>query len=210
MLNNEPPRLDPQKRTTPVDPPVVNAPIGTNRAYTPSNPLMEVHESLDKMLSGQAHGAPRVFDLFTLLAITVAFALLFAFLKVIEPILELDVGVVTSIMVFFLTLIALCQSLMFGSKKPRLASVYAGPIACIATSLLVAMIYWRQTLQHPESLFSGVCFLVFSPFLGYLAGGMVAGVFFLADKFRGTVMTSNSKDVVQNDDNIFEMENEDS
>lgn len=194
---SEPPVLQPDRRYRAPDP---NEPS--------LNPFHEIHTQLDGMLGKESYGAPRVFDLFTLLAITLAFALLFTLLKFLQPALEFPLGDVVLTLCCFITFLALAQSLMFGGKKPRLASIYAGPIVWILTTILLSIINWRSILYDPSILAGPICTLLFSPFAGYLGGGVVAGVFLMADSFRKQIVRTDATDEEAEDDSIFEMEDD--
>ncbi len=124
-------------------------------------------------LSEPAYGAQRVFDLFTLMAITLAFGLLFGAMKALNAIPEVFFGVTT-----FVTFVGIGQMLLFGGKSPRLASVVGGPIALSLTIVLLAGWYGQG------AIWGAVCALIPGIPAGYLAGGLVAGVFLIADSLR--------------------------
>ncbi len=137
----------------------------------------------------EAYGVPRVFDLFTLLAVMMAWALLFAFLQMLEPLFEGELPAVALGLGCYITLIAICQVVLFRGKKPRQASILGGPPAWLLTVLVVTLAAGPRSAL--DVFLVGVAGLVTSPIgflLGYLAGGMVAGVFLLADAFRKRFM----------------------
>lgn len=156
----------------------------------------------------RVYGAPRVFDLFTLLAITLAFALLFALLGMLAPAVDATATDLVVMVGGFIVLIAIAQMWLFGSKNPRRASLFLGPIAfpiaCFSflrNSLLPMMASTIQAtsflsridayaFEDPSVLFTLTAGLVlglpFGPLAGYLAGAVIAGVFLLADRIRTT------------------------
>ncbi len=184
------------------DPPVVLPPIDTAED---SHFFRDAGDWLDRILGGESYGAPRVFDLFTMLAITLAFALLFAALRMIEPLLLSSLEIVATCLGIFVTGIGLFQLALFGGKLPRLASLVAGPILWI---LMAGAIHvFSPATMNSSMNASWIPLVVFSSILGvpagYLAGGMVAGVFLLADFFRIKYLKNQVSNTLQNDDKIF-------
>jgi hypothetical protein len=162
--NADPPFITPKKFD---DPPVVVFHQEFN------DPLEKIWKGLINTLSEPAYGAQRVFDLFTLMAITLAFGLLFGALKALGAIPEVFFAVTA-----FVTFVAIGQMLFFGGKSPRLASLVGGPIALALTVACVSIWYGSWWLVQ------AVCSLPLGVPAGYLAGGMVAGVFLVADLLR--------------------------
>jgi hypothetical protein len=147
--------------------------------------------ALESLAGSKTYGAPRVFDLFTLLAITLAFALLFALIGVLAPALEISAMAVTVAIGVFVSLIGLSQMWLFESNNPRVASLISGPFA-------LAVVTWLPISRASgsyDAVVGSICFGLFiGPIAGYLGGAVVAGVFLLADKFRTTTMkTSNAE-----------------
>lgn len=154
-------------------------------------PLQTLFDSV-KSATGrtEAYGAPRVFDLFTLLAITLAFALLFALLGLLAPAMDASASDLTLVISSFVTLIGVSQMWMFGSKNPRMASLVAGPFALMIVMGIPMFRYNNWEL----AFFSALCFSIFfGSFAGYLGGAVVAGVFLLADKFRSKFMVQGAE-----------------
>ncbi len=188
----------------PHKPPVVLPPLsGMGPSSSPETHLFrDAGEWLDDVLGGESYGAPRVFDLFTLLAITLAFALLLASLRLIKPLLPAELETVAITLGGFVSGIAIFQLALWGGKKPRLASLVAGPI-------LWCLIFAAFTLGHPQNLLnpavlmSGVCSSILGIPTGYLGGAMVAGVFLVADFFRTKYLRKPRSVDSENDDQIF-------
>lgn len=130
------------------------------------------------------YGASRVFDLFTLMAITLAFALLFAILNFLAPAFEGSPAAVTCGISGYVVLIALAQMFLYDGKNPRLASVVAGPVVM----LLILAASWSLS-GEPHFILAMILSLcssvTFGFFTGYLAGAVIAGVFLVADAMRG-------------------------
>lgn len=162
--DGEPPQRSPKRVE---DPPIVIFQSEFN------DPLEKFWRSLVASLSEPAYGAQRVFDLFTLMAITLAFGLLFGAMKALGVIPEIFFAVTS-----FVTFIAILQMLLFGGNSPRIASLVGGPIALALTEVCLSVWYGRWEIVPI------VCSLPFGIPAGYLAGGMVAGVFLVADLLR--------------------------
>jgi hypothetical protein len=150
--------------------------------------------SVEELTRGSAdvYGAPRVFDLFTLLAITLFFALLFALLGYIAPAFEASADLVTVVISVYVTFVALGQATLFKSQNPRLASIVAGPIAFFLVGL-VLWLYSGNTSRSDQVIFLVFASLLVGGFTGYLAGGIAAGVFLLADNFRKYFLATNNE-----------------
>lgn len=118
------------------------------------------------------YSVPRRFDLATLLTVTLAYALLFAALRVLrfEP---LVFGLVAG----FFTAVAIGQALLFKGDSPRKASVLVGAVYWTGLQTLVGMAgVWSPCLAASFILWGGAS--------GYVAGTLVAGVFLVADAVR--------------------------
>jgi len=134
----------------------------------------------------EAVGVPRRFGMAVLMLLMTMYAVLFATMQM----LDANPIVFTVIAILF-TGVGLGQILLFGGKYPRAASVWVG--ACLfPVEVIVAWIYMAHFASHrlhggPQSE-EMLCFLIFSiPLgagLGYLAGGLTAGVFFLIETLR--------------------------
>ncbi len=158
------------------------------------DPLARLWSGAYGMLSEPAYGAKRVFDLFTLMAITLAFGLLFGAMKALDSIPEVFFGVTT-----FVTFVGIGQMLLFGGNSPRLASLVGGPIALVLTMVLLALWYGQG------AVWAMICSLILGVPAGYLAGGMVAGVFLIADSLRDRF----SRPVVENEKSFWDSDDPD-
>jgi hypothetical protein len=170
--------------------PVREPPILWADASRDRRQAANVFESLERAFGGKAYGAPRVFDLFTLLAVTLAFALLFGAIRLIEPLLLLNTGEVIAWISFFLTGIAIAQLLLWSGKMPRLASVLAGPLLFLSIGVAIAL---AQRAPWQFAFGTMLCSIPFGVFAGYLGGAVVAGVFLLADAFRKRFLVNDGK-----------------
>lgn len=147
----------------------------------------------EETLGSESYGAPRVFDLFTMLAITLAFALLFAFMKLLEPAFSASMPLVMFAISAFLVLTGLGQAIFWNGKKPRIASLATGPLNFAIVG--VALLMLSSEMRNPAMMIGLVCLSISGLPLGYLAGTVVAGVFLLADKFRQSYMPAETREV---------------
>lgn len=187
------------------EPPIVLPPLVPAGGATQSPPRRNASRAsgpsslwLLGRLGGETYGAPRVFDLYTLLAITVAFALLVAGLRLLGPLLQTNLEIVAATLGGFVSGIAIFQLALFQGKQPRLASLVGGPILCC----LIAAAVW---IDDPRQLWSfnwrlvGLLIGFAGLAAGYLGGALVAGVFLIADalrpRARSTASTAADNDV---------------
>jgi hypothetical protein len=133
----------------------------------------------------EAVGVPRRFGMAIMLLIMAMYAVLFATMTL----LDANPTVFVMIAVLF-TGVGLGQMLLFGGRYPRAASVWVG--ACLLpVETLGAMIYWADNLigYGGTGVFLGqvTVLTLFSipigALLGYLAGGLTAGVFLLLERY---------------------------
>lgn len=146
-------------------------------------------------MTSDAYGAPRVFDLYTLLAVIVAFAIMFGALKLIEPLLDSSLPAVAAGASIFVTGIAIAQLAMWGGRLPRLASIVAGPALWIILHLGFAVGFGALRGSFEAVFLLIVAVVTSSPvgmFFGYLGGAVVAGVFLIAEAFRNRLQSSDS------------------
>ena len=122
--------------------------------------------------------APRRFDLFTIMIVTAAYAILLSLMSALgfSPVMSCYVAA-------FVTLVAVGQALLSGLSMPRLASVYTGMVAYFVGTISYAFVEPRFDLF--EAIPAAIVFsLIFGSVLGYVAGVMVGGVFLVADVLR--------------------------
>lgn len=189
------------KQSNAEEPPIVSKQLGHDSGKV--NHVTDFSQWLDDTLGSASYGAPRVFDLYTLLAVTLAFALLFAFLRLIEQLLLESLPLVAISIGVFVTLTAIAQLALWGGQKPRLASLVAGPVIWIMLFVGLAMQDPRRLLSV-GSLAGCLCSAVLGIFFGYLGGAMVAGVFLLADVFRKQFLRESDTDIQSSDDAIWD------
>jgi hypothetical protein len=134
----------------------------------------------------KAFGVPRRFGMATILVLTLAYAVLLAAMNVLVSTSlggrrELAVGVV-----LFVTAIGACQMLMHRGTRPRSASIQAGCLLGLAIGLFGPFIAsFFSPIMIGEVVAAAVCAapfgFVFGGLMGYVAGGLVAGVFLIMD-----------------------------
>lgn len=127
----------------------------------------------------KVYSAPRRFDLATIFVVTSAYGLLFGALNALGA-----WPIVSAVIAGFITIVGIGQALLFGGKKPRAASVLVGVVlhVVIWTSIMAV----SPRFYPPEAWLAMVAAVVVSGvMLGYCAGGLVGGVFLLADVLRG-------------------------
>jgi hypothetical protein len=124
------------------------------------------------------YSAPRRFDLFTIMIVTAAYAVLLSGMSALRfpPVHSCYVAV-------FITMVAVGQALLSGLSMPRAVSVYTGMIAYFLCTISYAFVEPRFDLFEmiPIAIFLS---LLFGGILGYLAGVLVGGVFLVADVLR--------------------------
>jgi putative addiction module component (TIGR02574 family) len=132
-----------------------------------------------KSTGSKVYAAPRRFDLATIFIVTVAYSLLFAGMSVVQfpPGVSLAVA-------GFITLVGTGQALLFGGNRPRTASLLVGTALYSLSMLVYWLVMGRRAYPPSVFLVAGTYVLIGGAMLGYLAGVMVGGVFFLADMLR--------------------------
>jgi hypothetical protein len=136
---------------------------------------------LEKWLAEQRtdepFGVPSRFGIGTLLVVTAAYGLLLTLLR---SLLDWDPRAIAWFVVF-VSLVGAGQMLLFGSRRPRQASLITGAIALPAI-ILFTFVFHGDGRSPPEALGCSVCAaMLFGAPAGYLAGGVVAGVFLVMD-----------------------------
>jgi putative addiction module component (TIGR02574 family) len=128
--------------------------------------------------ASKLYSAPRRFDLFTIMLVTAAYAILLSGMSALRfpPVFMCYVAI-------FITVVAAGQALLAGLSMPRAVSVYTGMVAYFVSTLSYTFIEPRFDLS--EAIPAAIVFsLLFGGILGYLAGVMVGGVFLVADLLR--------------------------
>ncbi len=128
------------------------------------------------------YSAPRRFDVATIMVVTLAYAVLFGLLRL----LRMSLGAV-AVIAGFVTCVGLAQALLFGGKRPRLASivisqVYIIGVYCYAAVLWDASPLW---LMDPMVWLVWTVIAVTAAVVGYLTGAVIGSVFLLCDVWRG-------------------------
>jgi hypothetical protein len=131
---------------------------------------------------GKQTGVPRRFGVSVGLVIMTMYAALFAATR------RLDPWLFTAIALFF-TGVGLAQAVLFKGRNPRLASLIAGAVLLLLMSAAWSVVGIAIYRLGTFGIFVGLaCALVASlligPVAGYLAGGLIAGVFFLLNKVQ--------------------------
>jgi putative addiction module component (TIGR02574 family) len=128
--------------------------------------------------SQKLYSAPRRFDLYTIMIVTAAYAILLSGLSALRyP------PVVSCYVAAFFTLVAIGQALLFGGSRPRPASVYTGMVAWFLGTF--GYVFLDPHFDFFSFLPAGIVFsLLFGGILGYIAGVLVGGVFLVADVLR--------------------------
>lgn len=136
----------------------------------------ELVEPSSPRQASEPYGVPRRFGIGTLLIVTAAYGVLLAVLR--------SAGWYPGAILWtlvFISLVGLGQMLLFNAKRPREASVVTGALGLPLAILGAAMTYDTRPYNPLESLCGLMCAFPFGAVAGYLAGGVVAGVFLLMD-----------------------------
>jgi hypothetical protein len=130
----------------------------------------------ERPAGNEPFGVPRRFGIGTILVVTTAFGLLLSLLQA----LGAPPGVVWFVIVF-ISLVGLGQMLLFGAKQPRLASIVVGAI-CLPLMTFATLVFSSPRGVHgEEAACTTIAAAIFGGGFGYLAGGVVAGVFLVMD-----------------------------
>jgi hypothetical protein len=129
------------------------------------------------MLRPGVAGVPRRFGLVRVLGLLVLFALGFGLLRWLNAPASFFVGVT-----LFVVLIGPAQALLFGGRKPREASFWAGLFAAPAVAVVVGLFASRidgrpRPIDLTAVWISATYLTVLGGPLGYVAGALVAAVF---------------------------------
>jgi|GEM_PF-6654621 len=123
------------------------------------------------IFDGPAAGVPRRFGMGAMVAFTLAFAGMFGALKMFKAPIPLMV-----ILALYFGVLGLGQSVLFGAKNPRRASILVGIFYCPAAFVTWAV--WQGDVG-PIYFVVGVIAMIFvvGPLTGYTLGGLLAGLF---------------------------------
>ncbi len=152
---------------------------GTRSDHETWRPVEIVEAELVEQPAGDANqpfGVPSRFGIGTLLVVTAAYSALLALLRIVG-----SNKAVTVWLVVFISIVGLAQMLLFGSRRPREASLLAGAIGLPCLALLVRLIHRGQGFGGDDFACMFVSGVLFGAPAGYLAGGVVAGVFLIMD-----------------------------
>ena len=145
----------------------------------PPEPELVVAELVDPV-AGLPHtdepfGVPRRFGIGTIMIITAAFGVLLSLLQALGA-----PPWVVWFVVIFVSLIGVGQMLLFGARRPRRASIITGAVCLPLMTLATLSLAGPRGLDReaPCACFAAV---LFGGGFGYLAGGVVAGVFLIMD-----------------------------
>jgi len=131
----------------------------------------------------KVYSVPRRYDLATLMAVTLAYALLFGAMRLLQAPPAL-IGFVS----LFITLVGLGQALLFRGRRPRAASIVVGVLSLEAWLAWLLIQAYAETRPPGEVIFffafMAIFFVFLGTLLGYIAGTVIAGVFLVADLIR--------------------------
>ena len=164
--------------------------------------LAERLQRVARELNSEVYGTPRVFDLYTMMAVTLAFALLFGFIRLLKPILPDETQAASISISIYVTGIAIAQSALWGGRCPRRSSLVAGPLMWVAVSGSLA--WWKGGLPLSVGLVLSLCTAPLGLIAGYLAGAVVAGVFLVADALRFKSKSSAPFETEDQQDDLFD------
>jgi hypothetical protein len=145
----------------------------------------------------EVYSAPRRFDIFTLMVVTVAYAFLFMLTSIVDTINKTASLWASAVIGIFLAYVAVAQIVLFQGRSPRIASMLAG-VSAVAIWLLVFVVRFADPVGAPYDLVWGmICSCVWGAPVGYLAGATVGGVFLVSDVLRRKVLNRrlNSEEV---------------
>lgn len=123
------------------------------------------------------------------MVITTMYAVLFATLRAngVRP-------TAFAVIALFFTAVGLGQMLLFRGRRPRRASILVGACAnplLIIGGAIVDSFTRGQPIDHFSAVFGGLlCGLPSGALFGYLAGGLIAGVFLLIDRLPAAYMNT--------------------
>lgn len=126
----------------------------------------------------KVYGVPRRYKLSTIFVVTTVCAVVLAACRAARIPAERMVAIS-----LFFAVVAVAQAVLFGGRRPRLASVIAGIAITSAIHFYGTLVVgWPPAHAHNLQLMSIATALFLGVSLGYLAGGLAAGVFLVLDK----------------------------
>ncbi len=146
----------------------------TQPPFTPPLPPLPPQEA-------KLYSVPRRFDLATIIVVTIAYALLFATLRLMrcQPIAFVVVA-------GFITCVGIGQALFFGGKRPRISSVLVGVVCLVGTCMVFALFRgWPRFDVRTAAL--ALRSAIAGAFSGYTAGVIVGSVFLISDVMRKSI-----------------------
>jgi MFS family permease len=132
--------------------------------------------------AAEQFGVPRRFGIGTILVVIGAASVLLAFLVA----CGVPAPAVFSL-VAFLALVALGQAILFRGTNPRLASIVSGAIICPVYAIGAAVVFSTivENARRRDDLYcTAVAIAILGSLFGYLAGGVVGGIFLIMDRWE--------------------------
>ena len=134
-----------------------------------------MHEKLPGKAAPEIYSVPRRYDLATLFVMSLAFALLFGGMRLLNwpPQAALLTGL-------YISLVGLGQAILFKGSAPRLASVI---VSTVYWPILVVFFMVRYG-RIAYVLNGAVIAAIWGAVVGYFAGTLIGGVFLVAEAVR--------------------------
>ena len=122
-------------------------------------------------------GVPRRFGVGAAMVIMTMYALLFAALQRTPAIIFVAVSA-------FFTVVGVAQAVLYKGRNPRLASVVAGMVACPVIAIIATIVAAPRGSNQAVAIAGELLCTLFGGGFGYLAGGLIAGVFLFLNKVQ--------------------------
>jgi hypothetical protein len=151
---------------------------GEQNGTRPVLAAKDILAALDIRSKPEVFGVPRRFGIGTILVVTAAYGALLALLRA----MDWHRGVIAA-RVGFVSLIGLGQMLLYRAREPRKASIITGAVCLpVVQTLIYFLLRPRRGWIDPTQLVGWLFFsIALGGAAGYLAGGIVAGVFLIMD-----------------------------